>query len=201
MNKLDKKHDIERVSLASMASTKDIPTRTYISVPHERNEETFVGRKDCIDAINMLFLGPKHTPFVVLHGLGGIGKTQVAIELAYRFKYLSPLFSVFWVHAQTAQTLDEGFRKILETLEIPHSAETNVRTAVAEWLRDKMNGRWLLVVDNMDDLSVLDENGGKVSVHVFFILWRALLRSKAVPVELCFTCCSAPEPRYISDLC
>ncbi|KAF2195155.1 TPR-like protein [Zopfia rhizophila CBS 207.26] len=160
MNMLDKKHDIERMSIASSFSAKEMPTRTYFSVPYERNGN-FVGREDCIEAIDKIFSGPKYTPFVALHGLGGIGKTQVAIELAYRWKQFFPMFSVFWVHATSIDRFDEGLQGILEKLEIPHSAETNVRNVVEEWLRNRSSGRWLLIVDNVDNANVLDENKGK----------------------------------------
>lgn len=52
-------------------------------------------------------------------------------------------------------------QSVLDTLEIPHSAETNVRNVVEEWLRNRSNGRWLLIVDNVDNEAVLDENNGK----------------------------------------
>ncbi|KAF2477726.1 TPR-like protein [Lindgomyces ingoldianus] len=146
MNMLSKKHDIERMSIASSFSAKEMPTRTYFSVPYERNPN-FVGREECLEAIDKIFSGPK--------------KTQVAIELAYRWKQFFPMFSVFWVHATSIDRFNDGLQGILEKLEIPHSAETNVANVVEEWLRNRANGRWLLIVDNVDKEDVLDENKGK----------------------------------------
>lgn len=49
-----------------------MPARTYFSVPYERNAN-FVGREECIEAIDKIFSGPKYASFVALHGFGGIG--------------------------------------------------------------------------------------------------------------------------------
>ncbi|KAF2739536.1 TPR-like protein [Polyplosphaeria fusca] len=161
MNKLDRKHDIERISLASTFSAREIQRRTYFHIPHERNIEQFVGREECIENIDKMFAEPKNTALVALHGLGGVGKTQVALELAHRWKQFFPQFSIFWVSATTAERFNEGLQGILDVLEIPHSTDTNIRVAVGEWLRDKNNGRWLLVVDNVDSENVLNESKRK----------------------------------------
>lgn len=71
------------------------------------------------------------------------------------------MFSIFWVHATSVDRFNEGLQRILDQLGIPHSAETNVRNVVEEWLRNRSNGRWFLIVDNVDHEGVLDENSGK----------------------------------------
>jgi tetratricopeptide (TPR) repeat protein len=163
MNMLDHKHDIERISIASNFSAKEMPARTYFSVPHERNQH-FVGRGECIQAIEKLFSGPQESTFVALHGLGGIGKTQVAIELAYRWKQLyQSQYSIFWVHAAKKDLFNEGLLAILDELEIQHSADTNIHSVFEDWLMNRTNGRWLLIVDNVDTEDVLNQNIGKGS--------------------------------------
>lgn len=49
-----------------------VKSPTYHIIPYEKNVD-FVGRVDALEALNMLFAGPKFTSFVALHGLGGIG--------------------------------------------------------------------------------------------------------------------------------
>ncbi|KAH7390731.1 hypothetical protein BKA66DRAFT_440019 [Pyrenochaeta sp. MPI-SDFR-AT-0127] len=160
MMMFDAKYDLERRSIASAHSAKSIQSPTIHVLPYEKNDG-FVGRVETLESINMLFAGPKFTPFVALHGLGGIGKTQVAIELAQRWKKFFPSYSIFWVHATKADVFDKGLQTIAEELGIPPSAGTNVRNLVQKWLEDPANGKWLLIIDNVDDKTVLDVNNGK----------------------------------------
>ena len=51
---------------------------------------------------------------MVLHGLGGIGKTQLAIQYAYIHQ--KDYTSVWWVNASTTQTLSQGFLGIAQEL-------------------------------------------------------------------------------------
>jgi hypothetical protein len=59
-------------ALASAHSVMSVKSPTYHIIPYEKNVD-FVGRVDALEALNMLFAGPKFTSFVALHGLGGIG--------------------------------------------------------------------------------------------------------------------------------
>lgn len=88
-------------------------------------------------------------------------KTQVAIELANRWKNFFPSYSIFWIHATKQDVFDDGLTKIAEELGIPPSADTNVRNLVQKWLENPANGKWLLIVDNVDEKKVLDANKGK----------------------------------------
>ncbi|KAI6573814.1 hypothetical protein MCOR06_011505 [Pyricularia oryzae] len=54
----------------------------------------------------------------IIHGLGGIGKTQVAIEAAYRMRDAYPECSVFWVPAVNITMFDNGYRRVGRALEI-----------------------------------------------------------------------------------
>lgn len=64
--------DVDDIAIASNFSAKELPSRIYFNVPYERNRN-FVGREECLEAIDKIFSGPKYTPFVALYGLGGIG--------------------------------------------------------------------------------------------------------------------------------
>lgn len=63
---------LRHLAIASSYSAKELPARTYFSVPYDRNDY-FVGREECLEAIDKVFSGEKHTPFLTLYGLGGIG--------------------------------------------------------------------------------------------------------------------------------
>jgi hypothetical protein len=64
---------------------------------------------------------------------------------------------VFWVHAGTPARFGEGYRRIAEATKMDgwDDPKADVLRLVRSWLCDESNGRWLMVVDNADDSSVL----------------------------------------------
>ena len=91
-----------------------------------------------------------------ISGLGGIGKTQIAIEYAYRHR--DDYQAVLWVPADTRDALVSGFTNLAGLLNLPQKDEqdqTLVIAAVKHWL--DTYEQWLLILDNADDLALLDE--------------------------------------------
>jgi len=93
---------------------------------------------------------------VALVGLGGVGKSQLAIEYSYQVRESSPDMWVFWVHASSAARFQEGYRKIAQRVKVAgwDSPEADILQLVNNWLCDEANGRWFMVIDNADDASV-----------------------------------------------
>ncbi|KAJ8112893.1 hypothetical protein OPT61_g4848 [Boeremia exigua] len=89
-----------------------------------------------------------------LVGLGGVGKSQLAIQYAHSIRDASSQTFVFWVHASTRARFEEAYRDIAERLQLPGRSDpkANVLRLVSEWLRDEANGRWVMVLDNVDDV-------------------------------------------------
>ncbi|KAK5082564.1 hypothetical protein LTR70_007670 [Exophiala xenobiotica] len=90
-------------------------------------------------------------------GLGGVGKTQLAIEYAYRCRDEDPKMWTFWVHASSAVRFEESYRKIAQQVHIDSWADpkADVLSTVHAWLSDGNNGRWMMVVDNADSDEVM----------------------------------------------
>src|SRR6266700_1511772 len=87
-------------------------------------------------------------------GLGGIGKTQLALEYAYR--YYQDYDVVLWTRADTQEALISGFVAFAALLQLPEQEERDqlkIVQAVKHWLRN--NTRWLLLLDNADDLTLV----------------------------------------------
>jgi hypothetical protein len=82
----------------------------------------------------------------------------LAIEYSYRIREQSPTTWVFWVHASSAARFQQGFEEIAEQAKL-HGRKTlnvNIFKLVRDWLRDKKNGQWDLILDNLDDDKYLD---------------------------------------------
>jgi tetratricopeptide (TPR) repeat protein len=90
-------------------------------------------------------------------GLGGVGKTQIALEVAYRMHETDPECSIFWVPALNSTSFEQAYREIGRKLQVDGIEEGNadVKSLVKAALSQEGSGRWLLVVDNADDLELL----------------------------------------------
>ncbi|MFF2571946.1 tetratricopeptide repeat protein [Streptomyces sp. NPDC058084] len=94
----------------------------------------------------------------VLYGLGGVGKTSLALEVADALARNGA--PVWWVAAQDAGRLSGGLRAIARRLGLGEDELAAGQTADLLWERlAALPGPWLLVLDNADDLALLDGPG------------------------------------------
>ncbi|RMY55238.1 hypothetical protein D0865_04290 [Hortaea werneckii] len=86
-------------------------------------------------------------------------KSQLAIEFCYRVRERSPEVWTFWVHASSAARFDADIRKLACDAGIPgwNDPKSDVFALVYSWLHDKRNGKWIIVLDNVDDAGFLFE--------------------------------------------
>lgn len=95
---------------------------------------------------------------LVLGGMGGIGKTQLAI--AYADQHRDCYDSVFWLNATSDLTLHSNLSmiagRILSSKDLMNLSDDQILIRVHEWLSDGRNTRWLLIFDNHDDPSGFD---------------------------------------------
>ena len=90
-------------------------------------------------------------------GLGGTGKTQIALQFAYIVKETWPDFSIFWVPALSMESFEQACADIARALRIPQAAdgEEDAKELVRQYLSAAQAGRWLLVLDNADEPDIL----------------------------------------------
>jgi len=91
-----------------------------------------------------------------IHGLGGIGKTQTAVEYAYHYR--DEYRYVLWVNAVTRDELITSFVGLAELLNLPERQEkdqTKIVAAVKRWFTTQDG--WLLIFDNADDLALVGD--------------------------------------------
>jgi hypothetical protein len=84
-------------------------------------------------------------------------KSQLAIEYAYRTRDRSPEIWVFWIHASNAARFEQSFRDTADRVKIPgrQNPTANIFRLVHDWLCDERKGKWLLILDNVDDARFL----------------------------------------------
>ncbi|KAL2199927.1 P-loop containing nucleoside triphosphate hydrolase protein [Corynascus similis CBS 632.67] len=136
-----------------------------VLVPYTCNPD-FVGRYDILEKLKDQ-LGHRQPQSkwhlrAALYGLGGIGKTQIALAYAYWLREECPDVSVFWVHASNAARFHESYASMALECQVPgyDDPKTNVLALVKRWLERKERGRWLMVLDNADDARLFSGSAG-----------------------------------------
>ena len=116
-------------------------------LPFGRNTE-FVGRKSQLDRlIATLHTNKKEDcPCVALVGLGGVGKTQIALECAFRLRMISPTCSIFWVRASDQMSFDNAYLDIGQRLLITEleNDKADIKRLVKTRLSQESTGMWLM---------------------------------------------------------
>lgn len=87
-----------------------------------------------------------------------MGKTQISIELAYQAREMYPDCAVFWIPAANMDSLEKAYHEVAHELGINLDDSQDVKLAVQKHLSQLYIGRWFLVFDNADDLSMWVES-------------------------------------------
>lgn len=126
------------------------------SVPLRRNL-FFTGRESVIQQVyHALHTGGPVARTQALSGLGGMGKTQTALEYAYRFREYYQ--AILWVPAETRHMFTASVAALASVLNLPEQHESDQRSAIAavqRWLAS--NTDWLLILDNQEELELVEE--------------------------------------------
>ncbi|KAJ5621527.1 TPR-like protein [Penicillium herquei] len=130
-------------------------------VPFGRNRD-FTGRESIVDQLCKQIdptADAETCQRTAVLGLGGTGKTQVALELAYR---LRARCSVFWVPAVDVGSFEKAYREIGRRLKVDgiEKSQNDVKALVKRALSQEEAGKWLLIIDNADDPKLF----GKASI-------------------------------------
>ena len=141
---------IEREDFSVAFSLSDVP-----------EIEEFLAREEELTEIHRMLDGDGSRRTVVLHGLGGVGKTQLTIAYAKRHK--DTYSAVFWLDIKDEHSLGQSFAKVAKQIMRDHPSARRLSSvdikenldevidAVKEWLSLPNNTRWLMIYDNYDN--------------------------------------------------
>ena len=174
--------------LNTIPSSRGYKTKIW-NIPHQLNPN-FTGRKDLLLNLNNALASGEYAALTqVIHGLGGVGKTQIAVQYAYT--HANDYSAIWWVRAEDAQTRAEDYAALAVQLNLP---EKNAREqsatieAVRRWL--EQNDNWLLIFDNAEDekdiFIYLPRRSANKAGHVIITSrnpsWRSIARPLSVEV-------------------
>jgi hypothetical protein len=125
----------------------------------------FIGREADLELLKTCLApdtGTMRRQFCVIHGLGGLGKTQVAIEFARLNKHAYS--SVFWLDGTTEESLIQSILRMETRIPRKDSRVNGERAAtfseskakaieLLQWFLLSENDKWLLIYDNVDRTS------------------------------------------------
>jgi hypothetical protein len=121
-------------------------------------DDLFIGREAELQKTESILQPQSDSPgltrkVLILGGMGGIGKTQLAIAYAKRHRY--SYTSIFWLNANTEVTLNNNLRAVANRILPPETVNKldndQVWVHISNWLSILDNTRWLLIFDNHDD--------------------------------------------------
>ncbi len=156
------------------------------NVPHRRNP-SFTGREELLAGIEAALAADGHAALTqAIVGLGGVGKTQLALEYAYR--HAEDYQAIWWVRAEEPTQLAAEYAALASPLDLPEKAAVDQSAAVdavRRWL-ERSRG-WLLVLDNVPGPgAVVDYLPRAGAGHVLITSrdqnWGSIAASVSVPV-------------------
>ena len=139
------------------------PTECFdvnFSIPEDLGIGHLVGRHEQLIEIREQLKNDGSRKTVILHGLGGMGKTQIALK--YARQHRNEYSAVFWLNSKDVDTLKHSFVSAAKRILGAHPSLIHLK-AVSEgadldgavdvtkrWLSHPKNNRWLLIYDNYD---------------------------------------------------
>ena len=125
----------------------------------DRRNAVFTGRGQVLEKLRDQLLGATQRVVIpqALHGLGGVGKTQVALEYAHRFR--ADYDVVWWIPALQPDSIRSALAMLAGRigLRVGDNVAEAANAALEALRRGTPYARWLLIFDNADDPAELEQ--------------------------------------------
>jgi ATP/maltotriose-dependent transcriptional regulator MalT len=167
-----------QMTLSSARISSNESFSVVFSLSEVSETEHFVARQEELNAMHKALSEGSGRRAVTLHGLGGIGKTQMAI--AYAKAHRGDYSAVFWLNIKDEDSVKQSYSRIARRIlqEHPSASRLSAITddskldeivaAVKRWLEHAKNTQWLMVFDNYDNPKVPgNANPGVVDIRQF----------------------------------
>jgi tetratricopeptide (TPR) repeat protein len=117
----------------------------------QHQNPNFTGREGILKALRLALISGEPAAWKqAITGMGGVGKTQLAIEYIYRHK--ADYRVIWWVRSEEPATMAADYASLAVDLNLPEKNfedQTEIARAVKRWLEH--NPGWLLIFDNAQD--------------------------------------------------
>ncbi|MEV4283652.1 FxSxx-COOH system tetratricopeptide repeat protein, partial [Actinoplanes xinjiangensis] len=169
----------ERTESAQVESSAGTPVHNLA-----HRDRGFTGREGELASLRERLVVGGAAVVQAVHGMGGVGKTQLALEYAHR--HLRQYDVVWWISAEQLGSIGEQFTELGVVLGIVDAAadSTLVKSKVLEHL--SVRGRWLLIFDNAvrreDVLPWLPRDAGHVLITSRSANWSQVAQAVELDV-------------------
>ncbi|HEX6468946.1 MAG TPA: FxSxx-COOH system tetratricopeptide repeat protein [Streptosporangiaceae bacterium] len=175
----------QHVHMVSLPRPAGVDAPPGLNTLPRRPTDVFVGREEALRQLHEA-LGPESSKVAVtqaLHGLGGVGKTELALHYADASRDRYGLIG--WITADSPENVDAGLAALAARI---HPEVANATTTVAtEWALAWLQSHsgWLLVLDNVEDRKHVERLIGQLaSGHILVTSRRDTWRGLATPIKL-----------------
>jgi hypothetical protein len=114
-----------------------------------RRNPAFTGRDDMLNRLHDTLSGGDRVAVQALFGMGGVGKTQLALEYAHRF--VGEYDLVWWVPAEQSELIGDHLATLAQKLRLVPAGTVTPEAVEALWDHLRRADRWLLLFDNAED--------------------------------------------------